>query len=100
MADSTYWAVSRSKISKELISQTFDKYPKLPKGATVYYLNDTKGVYLGADWGHSSKQASIALSGSDALRLFYKDNTLKVYYEDLSKPPDLKSVFSLTAVIN
>ena len=62
--------------------------PILPKGSVVYFINDPAYPYVAKEWGGSSKQASIILSGSDALQLLYKDPTLKVFYEDLDGVPN------------
>lgn len=99
LSDMTYWAISRVNIAKRLIEDVVEKYPILPKGAVVYFTNDPNHPYLNEQWGRSSKQASIILSGSDALQLVYKDPSLKVYYEEVEKPLETDIVFTLNAVI-
>ncbi len=87
LGHSTYWAAQRGKIAEKLITHMLSEYPKLPKGSVVYFTNDPFYPYVAKDWGGSSKQASIILSGSNALQLIYKDPTLKVFYEDLGVLP-------------
>jgi len=81
-----YWASERGRLAEKLIKQIKEKYPTLPKGATLYIKNDPDYPYVAKDWGGSSKQVSFILNGSDALELLYKDDHLKVYYEDFEKP--------------
>lgn len=83
----TYWAAQRGKYAGKLINEVRVKYPSLPKGATLYFTNDLNYPFVSKDWGGTSKQAYFALNGENALQLFYKDPTLKVYYEDLEKIP-------------
>lgn len=82
----THWSIQRSIQAEILLSQFSQKYEKLPLGAKVYFTNNTTDPYFNEDWGRSSKQASIILSGNDALQIIYKDPTIKVFYEDLNKP--------------
>ncbi|OGE72244.1 hypothetical protein A3H40_02590 [Candidatus Daviesbacteria bacterium RIFCSPLOWO2_02_FULL_38_15] len=82
----TYWAAERGRYAKQLIKQLTAVYPVLPKGAIVYFKNDPNYPSLTHEWGSSSKQAALILNNADALRLIYKDPTIKVYYEDLEKP--------------
>lgn len=100
LGHSTYWAAQRGKIAEKLIKEVKSKYPTLPKGSVIYFTNDPSYPYVAKDWGGSSKQANIILSGSDALQLVYKDPTLKVYYEDI-KPSSFseKNIYPLVARI-
>jgi len=77
----TYWAAKRGKYAKQLISQVTTTYPTLPKGSIIYFTNDPSYPFVASEWGSSSKQASFILNNQDALRLVYKDPSLKVYYE-------------------
>lgn len=95
----TYWSISRSNLAQSLISDVLNKYPTLPKGGSVYFRNDPNSPYINEQWGNSSKQASVILSGSDALQLVYHDPKLKVYYQDLEEPPMGEKVYSLNAII-
>lgn len=102
LGHSTYWAAQRGKIAEKLINEVTSKYPTLPKGSVIYFTNDPNYPYVAKDWGGSSKQASVILSGSDALQLMYKDPTLKVFYEDLGGiPKELPkdTIFTLVARI-
>lgn len=87
LATTTYPAATRGKLAEKIIKEITATYPTLPKGAVLYFKNDPDYPNLTAEWGGSSKQISFILNGSDALQLLYKDPTLKVYYEDLNKPP-------------
>ncbi len=86
--DITYWASQRGKLSERLISDIKTKYPSLPKGASIVVKNDPNYPFIADDWGGTSKQANLILSGSDALQLLYNDPSLKVFYEDLGIPKD------------
>lgn len=81
-----YWASQRGKLAEKLINQIKEKYPTLPKGATLYIKNDPNSPYVSEDWGSSSKQAYFILNGNDALQLLYHDNAIKVAYEDFGSP--------------
>ncbi len=83
----TYWAAERGRYAEQLIKQVTTAYPTLPKGSIIYFENDPNYPFVATDWGSSSKQAAFILNNSDALRLIYKDPSLKVYYEDLDKLP-------------
>lgn len=99
LGDRTYWAITRAKIAEKLLKDIKSNYPTLPKGASVYITNDPNYPFISQDWGGSSKQASIILSGSDALALVYNDETIKVFYEDLHPKPD-GTVYTQKAVVN
>lgn len=102
LGEKTYWAVSRGRIAKKLINEIKSKYPVLPKGAVVYFVNDPSYPFISGEWGGTSKQAYYALSNDDALQLLYKDKTLKVYFEDVNGKPQKVSkdeLFVLTAEI-
>ena len=98
LSQTTYWAITRSGIAKNLIVDIKNAYPELPGGAIVYFMNDPDYPVINKEWGGSSKQAMVALSGSDALQLVYKDSSLRVYYED-SGPKPQEPFFSLRAKI-
>jgi len=103
LAERTYPAVQRAGIAKKLIDEVLSQYPKLPKGAVILVKNDSDYPFISNEWGGTSKQANIILSGSDALQLVYKDNELKVYYEDLGGLPeglDNNEIFSFVAILN
>lgn len=97
----TYWAAERGRYAKQLINHVTTLYPLLPKGAVIYFENDPAYPFVAKEWGSSSKQAALILNNQDALRLVYKDPTLDIYYEDLSKPPNnlLGGIFRLKAKI-
>ena len=99
LSKTNYWAIQRANIAENLITDIKTKYPSLPKGAIVYFTNDPASPDLGLEWGKSAKQASVILSGSDALQLAYHDPSLQVYYEDFGEPPEDAQVFSIQAVI-
>lgn len=87
LGDNTYWAASRGRLAQKLVSDISSQYPALPEGAVIYIKNDPNYPFIATDWGGTSKQASIILNRDDALRLYYNDPTLEVYYEDLDGTP-------------
>lgn len=96
----TYWAAQRGRYAEQLIRQVTTAYPTMPKGSVIYFKNDPNYPFVAKEWGSSSKQAAFILNNADALRLVYKDPTIKVYYEDLEKPDYSKeNVYSLVAKI-
>lgn len=101
LGNQTYWAAARGRLAGQLIREIKEKYPTLPPGAGVYIKNDPRYPFVADEWGGTSKQAAYVLNNEDALRLFYKDPTLEVYYEDLrGVPKDMSKVFEITAKIN
>ena len=102
LGNRTYWASQRGKLAEKLIIDVKEKYPNLPKGAAIYFINDPTYPYVSEDWGGTSKQAYYALNNQDALQLLYKDSSLKIFYEDLGGIPlDIPSdkVYSLETYI-
>lgn len=102
LGHSTYWAAQRGKIAEKIVKQVTSKYPTLPKGSVIYITNDPTYPYIAKDWGGSSKQASIILSGSDALQLVYKDPNMRVYYEDINGLPKntpMQNIYTVIAKI-
>lgn len=97
----TYWVITRAKIAENLVNDLKAKYPQLPQGATLYFENDPEyPLILG--FGNSSTQAYYTLSGENGPQVIYDDYRLKVYYEDLEKPPDPPvggEIFSIVAKI-
>lgn len=89
LSKTTFWAITRSKIAKNLINDVKTVYPDLPQGASIYFTNDPDYPVISKEWGGSSKQARVVLSGNDALQIVYKDSTIRVYYEDdILKPQE------------
>lgn len=102
LGSNNYWAANRGLLAKQLINNIKNTYPNLPKGATIYIKNDPNYPFVAKEWGGSSKQAALILNNDDALRLIYKDPTLKVYYEDREKPPKnlpQDKIYTITAKI-
>jgi hypothetical protein len=94
----TYWVITRAKIAENLVNDLKQEYPELPRGASLYFENDPEyPLILG--FGNSSTQAYYTLSGENAPQVIYDDFNLKVYYEDLEKPPEGEEVYSITAKI-
>ncbi len=89
LAGKTYWAAQRGRAAEKLIKDVKSQYPTLPKGAGVFVKNDPNYPFINKEWGGTSKQAYFILNGSDALQLLYKDNSLKVYYEDIEIPKEI-----------
>lgn len=101
--NTTYWAAQRGRLAEKIVSEIKSQYPTLPSGAVVFIKNDSNYPFIAEDWGGTSKQASLILSGSDALQLLYHDPKLKVYYEDLGGIPaetNTTQTFDFVAKIN
>jgi len=98
LSGDTFWVITRAKIAKNLVNGLKQKYPELPQGAILYFENDPEyPLILG--FGHSSTQAYYSLSGENGPQVIYDDYDLKVYYQDLEKPPEGEEVYSITAKI-
>ncbi|MEK7521302.1 MAG: glycosyltransferase family 39 protein [Patescibacteria group bacterium] len=98
-----YWAASRGRVAQKLISQVRSNHPTLPAGSAIYFKNDPDYPFVAKDWGGTSKQAAFVLNNEDALKLLYKDQTIRVFYEDLGGIPQdfsKERVYSLTARIS
>lgn len=80
--EKTYWAYGRSKFSQSIRNQLLTKFPVLPKNATLVIANDPAYVSPGVEWGGTSRQAFLAMSGPDGPQLIYGDFTLNVIYEE------------------
>lgn len=97
----THWSAKRAVAAEYLMNEIKTKYPVVPKGAIFYIKNDPNYPNITKEWGSSSKQAFYILSGSDALRLFYKDSKIVAYYNDVSKMPvtsDKSKIITYTAI--
>lgn len=88
LGDKTYPAAVRGRLAEKLINDMKLQYPELPPGVVVYFKNDPDYPLISEDWGGTSKQAAFILNREDALQLFYKDRTLRVFYEDLDTIPE------------
>jgi len=84
----TYWAATRGKLAEKIIDEVKNKYPSLPRGSGTYFANDPTYPFVSNDWKGSSQQAYLALDGEVALQLIYKDNSLRVFYEDTGGVPN------------
>lgn|SRR3989344_57133 len=84
----THWAAKRAKSAEVLMQQFKKDYPILQKGSIFYITDDPNYPFISKEWGTSSKQAFYILSGSDALKLLYKDSSIKVYYEAIEGIPN------------
>lgn len=95
----TYWAAKRAPAAQYLLSDIKKVYPGPDKGAVFYIKDDPEYPFIAKEWGSSSKQAFYILSGSDALKLLYRDSTIKVYFEGVGEPPgvDLERAIQYTA---
>lgn len=101
--DTTYWVAQRGRLSERLLKDFKSQNPTLPKAAVILVKNDPGYPFVAEDWGGTSKQASLILSGADAFQLLYRDPDLKVYYQDSGGlPPETEGVkvFEFTAKIN
>jgi len=68
----TSWIVWRGEIARRYIQLAKSRYPSLPKGATLVFQKTAV----------PHKEISLALYNEYALKLIYKDETLKVIYDD------------------
>lgn len=68
----TSWIVWRGEIARKYIQLVKQNYPTLPKSATVVFQKTAV----------SHKEISLALYNEYALKLIYKDKTLKVIYDE------------------
>ncbi len=84
--EKTYWPLGRSRLAEKLITQIKKQSPTLPAGATLFLKNPPGFKLTSEEWGSPTKQASMALSGADALQLIYRDFSLKVNYEGIGTP--------------
>lgn len=103
LGEQTYLASQRGKIALKLINDFKSKYPSLERGSIIYFKNDPTYPFVSKEWGGTSKQAAFVLNNADALQLFYKDPTVKVFYEDLGGVPEEFSrdeVIEIIAKIN
>ncbi|RJR23676.1 hypothetical protein C4578_03950 [Candidatus Microgenomates bacterium] len=77
-----YWTVGRSKLAKELIDDLKVNFPDVQKGSIFYFKNDPEYKFISKEWGGSSSQAKIAISGCNAPQIIYGDKTLECFFED------------------
>ncbi len=77
-----HYSVGRAKIARNIYTYLKQNYPKPPVSSYFEFVNDTANY--GSHWG-SSKQIAYSLSYSDFFKVFYKNKTIKVYYQDFSK---------------
>ncbi len=82
-----YWAASRGRVAEKLITEVTFKYPSPPSGSGIFFKNDPDYPFIAEQWGGSSKQAAFVLNNEDAIQLLYKDQTIRVFYEDLGGVP-------------
>ena len=93
--EKTHWVIKRANTARYLIQATKEKYPYLPKGASIYFVNDPEYPFISKEWGGSSTQANHALAGENALQVFYNDYSLKVYFQDINPPPPNSSALHI-----
>ncbi|MDP3888461.1 MAG: hypothetical protein Q8Q24_00300, partial [bacterium] len=67
------------EVAKRVLTYFAKNYPVFPLKTIVYFYNDS--VFVAPGWG-ASKQISETLSGSDALRVFYNNPKIDVFYQD------------------
>src|SRR3989344_1462003 len=97
----THWAAKRAKSAEVLMEGIKKDYPSVPKGSIFYIKDDPNYPYIAAEWGTSSKQVFYILSGSDALKLFYKDSSIETYFQavgGLPKKTNESRVINFTAI--
>ena len=89
---SKHYSVTRGTIAKRVYEYMNNNYPVYPSGKYFYFVNNSDNQKT--VWGES-KQVGISLSMSDFFKVYYHDNSIKVYYEDLeeSKPNKEQMIF-------
>lgn len=87
LTERTNPVVNRSRLALKTLRDLKTEYPVISASETVYFVNDPESVYISGDWGFSSKQASVALAGENAVQAFWHNHTIKVYFEDTGIPP-------------
>ncbi|MDP2860725.1 MAG: glycosyltransferase family 39 protein [bacterium] len=89
----THWVISRAKVAERVVDYFKKTYPQFPESSVVYFYNDS--AFIAEGWG-ASKQIATAISGSDGLRVLYKNPEIKVFYEDFNEqPPEGKALIRL-----
>ena len=83
----TNWVVSRAKLAKSILDDLKKNHSNISGDSVIYFSNDPNSPKINPQWGFSSTQAYVALSGSNAVQVLYKNREIKVYYEDISPPP-------------
>ncbi|MDO8619137.1 MAG: hypothetical protein Q7R49_04325 [Candidatus Daviesbacteria bacterium] len=84
----THWAAKRDVAAEFLIKDIKSKYPTVVKGTIFYIVNNPQYPVISPEWGSSSKQAFYILSGADAFKLIYHDNSIRTYFEDVTGLPE------------
>lgn len=96
----THWAAKRAVAAKSVLELVHKTHPNVANGTIFYMLDDPNYPEIAKEWGTSSKQAFYILSGSDALKLLYRDSSIETYYQAIGGLPkgiDKKRVISFTA---
>lgn len=96
----TFWAAKRAPAAQYILSDIEKAYPSPNKGTIFYIKDDPEYPFIAKEWGSSSKQAFYILSGSDALKLLYRDPTISIYFEGMDTLPagiDQTKIISYTA---
>jgi len=91
----TYWGINRPKLTQAILAELKVKYPKLPKGATLYFRNDPGYQFVSKDWGGTSTQAKHALSECNGPQFLYNDFSLKCLFEDDNQLENLTNIYEL-----
>lgn len=76
---SRHYSVNRGKMGQAIVSYLKSNYKTYPQDSYFEFVNDTRNY--GEEWG-SSKQIANAISYSDLFRVFYKDPSIQVFYQD------------------
>lgn len=87
LALKTHWMVGRAKVVDAVLVPFLKQYPVIPKSTVIYIKNDPHYPKINDAWGGTAKQAWVALSGENAFKVYYKDDSIKVYYEGVTPIP-------------
>lgn len=76
--ESHHWIVYRAKLAKKNLKAILKEYPKFEDNSVIY-LKNTKP--------DTSKELYLAMAGEAALKVFYNNPTLEVFFEDFHQLP-------------
>lgn len=77
-----YWTVSRARVAGNVLNEIKETYSDLPEGSTIYFKNDQNYKYISEEWGGTSSQVKVAISGCNGVQLIYNNWSLKCLFED------------------
>lgn len=73
-----HWIVYRAKLAKKNLKAILKEYPKFEDNSLIYFKNTKPDT---------SKELYLAMAGEAALKVFYNNPTLEVFFEDFHQLP-------------